>query len=54
MLNCLRLVMGAKIVDGRRISLAVQEEVSLGVSKLVERGLEPHLAVSRLLWSNGP
>ena len=43
--NCLRLGMGAKVVDGRIISLAVQEEVSLGVSKLVERGLEPHLAV---------
>ena len=37
--------MGAEIVDGRKIGLAVQDEVELGVSDLIERGLEPHLAV---------
>ncbi len=35
----------ARIVDGKALGLEIQEEVSLGVSSLRERGIEPHLAV---------
>jgi len=35
----------ARIVDGKALGLEIQEEVSLGVSALGERGIEPHLAV---------
>jgi methylenetetrahydrofolate dehydrogenase (NADP+)/methenyltetrahydrofolate cyclohydrolase len=35
----------ARIVDGKALGLEIQEEVSLGVSSLREREIEPHLAV---------
>ena len=35
----------ARIVDGKALGLEIQEEVSLGVSSLRERDIEPHLAV---------
>ena len=35
----------ARIVDGKALGLEIQKEVSLGVSSLRERGIEPHLAV---------
>ena len=36
---------GAKLVDGRAISLSIQGQVSEGVSALRDRGVEAHLAV---------
>jgi len=41
----LRSSVSARIVDGKALGLEIQEEVSLGVSSLRERGIEPHLAV---------
>ena len=35
----------ARIVDGKALGLEIQKEVSLGVSSLRERDIEPHLAV---------
>ena len=37
--------MGARIVDGKSLSLAIQHEVAEGVAELGERGIQPHLAV---------
>ena len=41
----LRSSVSARIVDGKALGLEIQEEVSLGVSSLREREIEPHLAV---------
>ena len=41
----LRPYVSALIVDGKSLSLDIQQEVSEGVAALIERGVEPHLAV---------
>ena len=41
----LRPYVSAQIVDGKSLSLDIQQEVSEGVAALNERGIEPHLAV---------
>lgn len=45
MADGLRPCMGARIVDGKSLSLAIQHEVAEGVAELGERGIQPHLAV---------
>ena len=45
MADGLRPHMGARIVDGKSLSLAIQHEVAEGVAELGERGIQPHLAV---------
>lgn len=45
MADGLRPYMGARIVDGKSLSLAIQHEVAEGVAELGERGIQPHLAV---------
>ena len=43
--SSIRHPVGAKLVDGRAISLSIQDQVSEGVSALRDRGVEAHLAV---------
>jgi len=45
MLDYLRPCVSARIVDGRSLSLEIQQEVAEGVAALNVRGVQPHLAV---------
>jgi methylenetetrahydrofolate dehydrogenase (NADP+)/methenyltetrahydrofolate cyclohydrolase len=45
MLDYLRPCVSARIVDGKSLSLEIQQEVAEGVAALNVRGVQPHLAV---------